>query len=96
MGEFAGKFVDEILAPHALVNLRKAQAVIRLGEKHGANKLDDVCRYLLANGSTRHSSVKRLLEQGIPQTATAPTPPQISDAGRELLHPADSFGEVSL
>jgi len=96
MGEFAGKFVDEILAPHALVNLRKAQAVIRLGEKHGANKLDDVCRYLLANGSTRHSSVKRLLEQGIPQVVTAPTPPPISEAGRELLHPANSFGEVSL
>lgn len=96
MGEFAGQMVDEILTPHALVHLRKAQAIIRLGEKHGAKKLDDVCRHLLENGSNSHSAVKRLLEKGIPPTAPAVQPPPVSDAGRELLHPAASFGEVSL
>lgn len=95
MGEFAGKMVDEILSPHALVHLRKAQGIIRLGEKHGAEKLDDVCRYLLENGSNSHCAVKRLLEKGIPQAAPAVKPPPVSDEGRELLHPATSFGEVS-
>jgi hypothetical protein len=94
MGEHAGRMVEEILSPHALMHLRKAQAIIRLGEKHGHQKLDEVCRYLLENGSNSHAAVKRLLENGIPQRKTA-APPPISDAGRELLHPAASFGEVS-
>ena len=95
MGEFAGKMVEEILAPHALVHLRKAQAIIRLGEKHGARKLDDVCRYLLENGSNSHASVKRLLEKGVPHITAPILPPPISEEGAKLLHPATSFGEVS-
>lgn len=95
MGEFAGKMADEILSPHALVHLRKAQGLIRLGEKYGARKLDDVCRYLLDNGSNSLASIKRLLEKGIPQVATLPSPPPVSDEGASLLHPAASFGEVS-
>lgn len=95
MGEFAGKMVEEVLAPHALVHLRKAQAIIRLGEKHGAQKLDDVCRHLLEHGSSSHSAVKRLLEKGIPQRTEPLPPPPVSDEGLELLHPATSFGEVS-
>jgi len=95
MGESAGKLVEEILEPHALVHLRKAQAIIRLGEKHGAQKLDDVCRHLLEHGSNSHSAVKRLLEKGIPQRTEPLPPPPVSDEGLELLHPATSFGEVS-
>jgi transposase len=95
MGEYAGRMVEEILAPHALVNLRKAQAVIRLGEKHGGEKLDEVCCYLLENGSNSHSGIKRLLEKGIPQKRVATLPPPVSEQGMALLHPAESFGEVS-
>lgn len=95
MGEHAGRMVEEILAPHALVHLRKAQAILRLGEKYGAQKLDDVCRHLLDNGSNSHAAVKRLLEKGIPQIARAMQPPPVSDEGLEILHPAASFGEVS-
>jgi transposase len=96
MGEFAGRMAEEILSPHALVHLRKAQGLIRLGEKHGAKKLDEVCRYLLENGSNNLASIKRLLEKGIPQVAVQLSPPPISDEGASLLHPAISFGEVSL
>lgn len=95
MGEHAGRMVEEILAPHALVHLRKAQAILRLGEKYGAQKLDDVCRHLLDNGSHSHAAVKRLLEKGIPQTTRAAQPPPVSLEGLEILHPAASFGEVS-
>jgi len=96
MGEFAGQMVDEILTPHALVHLRKAQGIIRLGEKYGAQKLDEVCRYLLDNGSNSHASVKRLLEKGIPQQTAAVPPPPVSEEGAKLLHPVTSFGEVTL
>jgi hypothetical protein len=87
--------VEEILTPHALVHLRKAQAILRLGAKYGAQKLDDVCRHLLNNGSDSHTAVKRLLEKGIPQTAKDRQPPPVSVEGLELLHPVLSFGEVS-
>jgi hypothetical protein len=95
LGEYAGRMVDEILTPHALVHLRKAQAILRLGTKYGAEKLDTVCRHLLENGSNSHSAVKRLLEKGIPQAVKVTPPPPVSDEGMELLHPALSFGEVS-
>lgn len=95
LGEHAGLMVEEILAPHALVHLRKAQTILRLGEKHGAEKLDAVCRHLLENGSNSHAAVKRLLEKGIPQTVITKPPPPVSDEGLEILHPALSFGEVS-
>jgi len=87
--------VEEILTPHALVHLRKAQAILRLGEKYGAEKLDAVCRHLLDNGSNSHAAVKRLLEKGIPQAAAVQQPPPLSEEGQEFLHPALSFGEVS-
>ncbi len=95
LGDHVGHMMEEILAPHGLVHLRKAQGILRLGEKHGAEKLDDVCRYLLENGSNSHAAIKRLLEKGIPQTPRVHQPPLLSDEGQELLHPAFSFGEVS-
>ena len=95
LGEYAGQMVDEILTPHALVHLRKAQAILRLGTKYGAERLDAVCRHLLENGSNSHAAVKRLLEKGIPQSAKVTQPPPVSNEGLELLHPALSFGEVS-
>lgn len=95
MGEFAGRLVEAILTPHALVHLRKAQGLLRLGEKYGAQKLDDVCRHLLENGSHSHAAVKRLLEKGLPPAPLLVPPPLVSEAGRDILHPVTSFGEVS-
>lgn len=95
LGDHVGHMVEEILAPHGLVHLRKAQAILRLGDKHGAEKTDEVCCYLLENGSNSHAAVKRLLEKGIPKRTRADQPPPLSDEGQELLHPAASFGEVS-
>jgi len=95
MGEHASRMVNEILEPHSLQNLRKAQAVIRLGEKHGAEKLDATCRHLLSFGSTYLKSLQRLLEQGIPEPKQAPPIPVISPEGALCLHEASSFGEVA-
>lgn len=96
MGEHVGQMVDAVLTPHALVHLRKAQGILRLGERYGAQKLNEVCRYLLENGSTSHAGVKRLLEKGIPQQRVDAASPPVSPEGARLLHPANSFGEVSL
>jgi len=95
MGSHVGRMVNEILAPHSLQNLRKAQAVIRLGEKHGAEKLDAACQHLLSFGSTYLKSLQRLLEKGIPKKQEQPRLAVVSTEGESCLHPAASFGEVA-
>lgn len=96
LGEHAGLMVEEILANHSARNLRKAQSVIRLGAKYGAVKLDEACQHLLCFGSTYISSLKRVLENGIPINDEKPPTPDISYEGKQCLHPAVSFGEVAL
>ena len=39
LGESVSLMVNQILAPHSLMNLRKAQAVLRLADRHGAESL---------------------------------------------------------
>ena len=94
LGDNVARMVNEILEPHSLQNLRKAQAVLRLGDKYGAEKLDAACEYLLSFGSTYIKSLQRILEQGIPPRQTEPHIPDISPDGEQCLHPAASFGEV--
>lgn len=96
LGEHVALMVGNILAPHSLRNLRKAQSVIRLGAKYGAVKLDEACRHLLSFGSTYISSLKRVLEKGIPVIEEKVSVPYISNEGEGCLHPATSFGEVAL
>jgi transposase len=95
MGNNVGRMVSEILAPHSLQNLRKAQAVIRLGEKHGAENLDAACRHLLSFGSTYLKSLQRVLEKGIPKKPEQLRLAVVSKEGESCLHPATSFGEVA-
>lgn len=95
MGSHVGRMVNEILSPHSLQNLRKAQAVIRLGQKHGAEKLDAACRHLLSFGSTYLKSLQRILEKGIPKEPEPLLVPVVSREGESCLHPATSFGEVA-
>jgi transposase len=94
-GEDVARMVKEILEPHSLQNLRKAQAVLRFADKHGAAKLNDACRHLLSFGSTSRHSLQRVLENGIPKKQELPTIPTISAEGEQCLHPATSFGEVA-
>lgn len=94
-GEDVGRMVNEILEPHSLQNLRKAQAVLRFADKYGVHKLNDACRHLLSFGSTSRHSLQRILENGIPKKQDVPTIPAISIEGEQCLHPATSFGEVA-
>ncbi len=95
LGESVAEMVNQILAPHSLQNLRKAQAVLRLVDKHGAENLDAACRHLLSFGSTSRTSIQRLLEKGIPNVPVPRPVPAISLEGEACLHPAASFGEVA-
>jgi len=93
LGVQVERFVETILADHALRNLRKAQAVLRLGEKYGAARLDAACAYLLSFDTTEIHRLKRVLERGIPTlyrpTQTNPVP--LSQQALAFLHPPTSF-----
>lgn len=94
LGVHVGRMVDTILADHALKNLRKAQAVLRLGDKYGPARLDEACQYLLAFDTTEIRRLKRVLEKGVPslyqpKPETAPVPP--SQQTLAFLHPPESF-----
>jgi len=94
LGTHVGQMVDTILADHALRNLRKAQAVLRFGDKYGATRLDGACQYLLAFDTTEIRRLKRVLEKGVPslyQPEPETTPVQPSQQTLAFLHPPESF-----
>ena len=93
-GPHVGRFVEAILADHALVHLRKAQAVLRLGEKYGARRLNEACEYLLHFDTTEVHRLQRILEKGVPtifRPAAEPKKAALSQQTLAFLHPPESF-----
>ena len=83
------QLVDELLAePMPLTRLRQAQAVIRLGEAHGAERLDLACRRAL-EADASYRTVKGLLENPL---AVDESLPELSSAGA-MLHGAAALLE---
>jgi transposase len=94
LGAHAGRFVETILSSHALVHLRKAQAVLRLAEKYGARRLDEACQYLLHFETTEIHRLQRVLEKGVPtlfRPASEPKRATLSAQALSFLHSPESF-----
>jgi transposase len=94
LGAHAGRFVEAILSDHAIRNLRKAQAVLRLGEKYGAARLDEACQYLLSFDTTELRRLQRVLDKGVPSLWRPQEPTKVivlSQQALSFLHPAQSF-----
>lgn len=92
MGPHVSTLVAEILAGPSIRGLRKAQAVLRLAEKYGKDKVDEACDVLLAHGTTEMERLRRILEKGL-SSAPAETPPPVplTAQAQAFLHPAESF-----
>lgn len=60
-------FVDRVL-----VNLRAAQAVLRLEKPYGCQRLEAACARAVSFGSLRYRSVKAILAKGLDQTTPHP------------------------
>ena len=85
--------VTAILKENAMRNLRKAQAILRLAEKHSKD-MENVAQRALSYGNTRYRSIKTMLEKGIVPTAEPRSAP-LSDLGKRFLRePAYFAGEV--
>jgi hypothetical protein len=83
------QLVDDLLAePMPLTRLCQAQAVIRLAETHGAERLDAACRRAL-EADANYRTVKGLLENPFVVDESAP---QLSSAGA-MLHGAAALLE---
>ncbi|WP_298267417.1 IS21 family transposase [Geobacter sp.] len=92
LGPDVARMMAAILADNALRNLRKGQALLRLGEKYGPERLNEACRHLLSFDSTELKRLQQVLERGVPTTAGEPpdTAP-LSQQTLEFLHPGESF-----
>jgi transposase len=72
--------IQTLFADQVLVNLRAAQAVLRLEKPYGALRLEAACARAIYFGSLRYRSVKTILAKGLDQATTPPaTDPEPAD-----------------
>jgi len=86
IGPHTARYVEAILHPHAMANLRKAMGIIDLAGKHPADVVEAACRQALAGNAFSRKAFKRLLE-----TRQAELPIPISFQTRQLTRPGDYF-----
>jgi len=84
------KLICQILSDHAMRNLRKAQAILRLGEKYG-QELERASERALAFGNHRYKSLKIILEKGLCKPEASPPVSPLSPLGQSFLRPTTYF-----
>jgi transposase len=94
VGPHTEALIEEILREHAMKNLRKAQALLRLADKHGRTSMEAAAERALFFGNFRYRSIKTILEKGWFSLEPTPTSsPQIclSPLGQRFLRPPEYF-----
>jgi len=86
--------IREILSDHAMRNLRKAQAVLRLAQKYGNPSMETAAERALFFGNFRYQSIKTILEKGWkkPPETVSQLPLNLSSLGQRFLRSPDYFG----
>lgn len=82
--------IKEILKSGGHRAMRKAQAVLRLGLKWGAD-LERASEKALCYGSTEYRSIKSMLEKGILSTETPAAAAALSELGKSFLRDSSYF-----
>lgn len=94
IGPHTGALVEEILREHAMKNLRKAQAILRLADKHGSSSMEAAAQRALFFGNFRYRSIRAILEKGwlsLEQTPPSPSQISLSPLGQRFLRPPEYF-----
>jgi transposase len=65
VGPYTADLVGRLLDERPLDHLRTAQAVLRLREKYGANRLEAACRRAICFDDPRYGTLKRILDHGL-------------------------------
>jgi len=93
VGPEAEKLVKAVLGDHAMRNLRKAQAILRLAEKQGSAAMESAAKRPLFFGNLHYQSLKKILEkEWLLDTHPTPFASSLSDLGQRLLRPPEYFG----
>jgi hypothetical protein len=70
LGGAAQEVINGLLLNGALYNLRAAQGVVRLAERHGQDRLQAACARALGAGDPSYRTIKGILDAGIEREAT--------------------------
>jgi len=92
LGESVKGLVEGLLEVNALYRLRQAQGVVRLADKHGAERLDAACRRAAAVGDPSYKTVKGILVAGTERDGDEEAPVASAPAhlhGHEAMFGAD-------
>jgi len=86
--------LEEVLKPGGHRSMRKAQAILRLGEKWGED-LEKASEKALSYGNTDYRSIRSMLEKGLLSTEAPAEPAVLSELGQSFLRKSSYFsGEV--
>jgi transposase len=88
LGDAVKALVEELLEVNALYRLRQAQGVVRLADKHGAERLEAACRRAAAVGDPSYKTVKGILAAGTEHDG--------ADDAPEASAPAHLHGQAGL
>jgi transposase len=92
LGEHVKCLVEGLLEPHALYRLRQAQGVVRLGDKHGSERLDAACRRAIEIGDPEYRTVRGILAAGTENEGEDPR--TVPDAPAHLHGPKTLFDHL--
>jgi hypothetical protein len=95
IGPHTEDFIQKILEDHAMKNLRKVQALLRLAEKHGSVPMEAASQRALFFGNFNYRSFKTILEKGwlVPKPKTDAAPIALSSMGQRFLRAPDYFAQ---
>lgn len=89
VGPATGELVIALLEPYALHHLREVQAVLRLAERYGGDRVERACRRALDAGDGRYRTVRGLLERAVENVVPEDvTPSVLQQVGAFLRGPA--------
>jgi transposase len=82
--------VRTLLADHALHHLREVQAILRLEERFGAERVERACARAQTAGDGRYRTVRGILEHDLDAVAVE-AEPTTAPTGRAFLHGPDAL-----
>lgn len=85
IGDSVHEFLRQILKSSSLLHQRKAQAILRLGEKYGRDRLEAACERALSFDNMTYRSLKRILVQGLEKREDN------RDEGKRCLYQGSSY-----
>ncbi len=100
LGESVAELVGVLMEVNALYRLRQAQGVVRLADRHGAERLDAACRRALIVGDPCLKTVRGILIAGTEgdgdeRAETPPSAPAHLHCPQRLFHAGDAAEEAS-